>query len=86
LLFAEWLRQEIHRAVLHRTNRRRNITVPGDEYDGRVGSSRELALQVEAIDVRQFDVEYQAGGQFRPRNTHELGGRCEGAGVVSARG
>src|SRR5690606_1094076 len=54
---AERLGQEVHGAMLDRAHRGRDVAVPGYEYDRRVVALGNLPLQVEAVDVRQLDVE-----------------------------
>src|ERR1700740_1732239 len=48
ILFSEWLSQKFDRATLHRLDRHRNVTMPGDEDDRQLPlGSREFALELE---------------------------------------
>ena len=51
----------------------------GDEHDGRVIASRHLALEVQTVHVREFDVENQASRNIGFRIRHVFGGRAERA-------
>jgi len=60
-LVSEWLRQELHRARLHGLNRHRHVAVTRDEDDWHVDPvDRHPLLQIETVEVRKIDVQYQA--------------------------
>ena len=42
-----------------------DVTVPCDEHDRRMIALRDFALQVQPVDVREFDVQDQAGRSIR---------------------
>lgn len=46
----------------------------GDKDDRRMVSARHLPLQIEAVDVRQLDVEKQTGRRLGLRMSHICGG------------
>ncbi len=48
-----------------------------DEHDLRMISLRGLALQIEPVDVREFDIENQAGGHVGLRVRDVLSSRTE---------
>ena len=57
-----------------------------DEHDLRVRLAGDLALQIQAVDVRQVDVQDQAPGQVGLGELQVLGGRPEGDDVQVCRG
>ena len=50
----------------------------GYEYDRRMIAFGDLALQVEAVDIRQSDIEQEAGWQVRLDRTDKLMSRLKG--------
>src|SRR5688572_19267835 len=63
LVADEWLRQELHGARLHGANGRWDVTVAGYENDRHVDPIvGDALLQLEAIEIRQRDVEDEAAG------------------------
>src|SRR3546814_3086605 len=54
---AERFRQEVDCTALDRADRRRNVTMACDEDNRRMLRFCDLPLQVEAVDVWQFDIE-----------------------------
>ena len=60
IVLLERLGQEVDRPSLDRAYRRRYIAMSGDKHDWRVIPLRDLALQVQAVDVRKIDIENQA--------------------------
>ena len=82
----EWLGQKVDRAGLDRAHRRRNVSVSGDEHDMRVIPLRDLALQIQSVDVREFDIQDQASRDVGLRIRHVFGSGTERHGVhVEAR-
>ena len=59
LPFVERLRQEIQGSRLDGANAGGDVAMTGDKDDWRMVSARHLPLQIEAVDVRQLDVEKQ---------------------------
>jgi hypothetical protein len=59
LLLIERLRQKIQRSRLDGAHAGGDVAMTGDEDDRRMVSVRHLPLQIEAVDVRQLDVEKQ---------------------------
>jgi hypothetical protein len=61
VLVAKRLGEKFHRPGFHRLHRHRDVSVPGNKDDGDIHPSlRECALQVEAAQSGQPDVEHQA--------------------------
>lgn len=48
--------------------------MPGNEYDGWVTSIGNLLLKLQAVDIREFHVQNQAGGKVGPLKVVVLGG------------
>ncbi len=65
LLFVERLRQEIQGSRLDGANAGGDVAMTGDEDDWWMVSARHLPLQIEAVDVRQLDVEKQTSRRLR---------------------
>jgi hypothetical protein len=59
LPFVERLRQEIQGSRLDGAHAGGDVAMTGDKDDWRMVSARHLPLQIEAVDVRQLDVEKQ---------------------------
>jgi hypothetical protein len=70
LLFVEWLRQEIQGPRLDGANAGGDVAMTGDKDDRRMVSARHLPLQIEAVNVRQLDIEHQAGRHLRLGVSH----------------
>ena len=49
----------------------------GDEHDLRVIALRDLALEIQSVDVRKFDVQHQASRDIGLRIRHVLGSGTE---------
>ena len=81
----ERLGQEIHGAVLDRPDRRRDVAMPCYENDRRMVPLRDLPLQVEAVDIRQLDIENEARGNVRFFRADVLTGRSERHGAHTVR-
>jgi AcrR family transcriptional regulator len=81
LRLAEWFDQKIDGAALHCPHRRRNVAMSGDKYDRWVIAIGNLLLKFQAVDIRQFHVQNQAGRKVGPRKVAVLGSRskCENA-------
>src|SRR5262245_6554944 len=76
ILLPERLREELHRAGLHRPDRHPYVTMPRHEND-RDGEihARELVLKIESADTRHSDIQYEAARRIRLAALQELPGR-----------
>ena len=82
VLLAEWFRQEIDRARLHRSRRHGYIGVSGHEDDGDVDiRAGKLGLKIEAAHARQPDVEHQTACGIGQLARQEFGRRAEYLGL-----
>src|SRR5713101_2404805 len=77
-MLAEWLRQKIDGPVFYRANRRRDVTMSGDEDDRRVVCLAKLSLEIQAIDIRQLHVQEKACRKIGLRIVNVLCRRSEG--------
>src|SRR4029077_13600659 len=74
---AERLGEKVHRPCLERAHGARDVAMPRDENDVRMWLAGQLALQVQAVDVRQVDIQDQAPGQVGLGVVQVLGGGPE---------
>src|SRR3546814_20804115 len=75
---AERFRQEVDCTALDRADRRRNVTMACDEDNRRMLRFCDLPLQVEAVDVWQFDIEEDRKSVVEGKSVSvrvDLGGR-----------
>ena len=70
LLFVERLRQEIQGSRPDRADAGGDVAMTGDKDDRRMVPARHLPLQIEAVDVRQLDVEEQTSRPLGLRMSH----------------
>src|SRR5437773_6297222 len=59
--------------------------MPRDENDRRMIALRNLPLQIEAVDIRQLDIEDEAGWDVRLVRADIIAGRCESDGAHAVR-
>src|SRR6201991_348899 len=76
---AERFGQEVDGAVLDGPDRRGDVAMAGYEHDRRMIAFRYLPLEVQAVDVRQFDIQNEARRQVRLSRLDVLagGGECD---------
>ena len=72
---AERFCQKVDRTALDGAHGGGNVAVPRDEDDGRMFAVCDLLLEIEAVDVRQFDVKDKSGRQIRLVRPHIFSGR-----------
>src|SRR6516162_2810873 len=86
LCAVHWLRQEAHRARLHRLHGGGNVALTGDKDDSPIAATLEqCALQLETAHLRHAQVGDQAAGSLCIVRLEKLRGRSPGAHDETAR-
>src|SRR5690242_15363055 len=86
ICLAEWLREKVHRSGLERAHGTRHVTMPRDEDNLWMRLADQLALKIEAVDVRKVDIQDEAARQVGLCKLQVLRGRPEGDDIQMCRG